>query len=63
MIDLRHIPAAKEDLDSYEVNNIFHSWSFQPPASPPQGGFGQGGSFHDRGRPGAVGLQLLFRQP
>jgi taurine--2-oxoglutarate transaminase len=36
MIDLRRIPASKDDLDSYEVNNLFHSWSFQPSASPPR---------------------------
>jgi taurine--2-oxoglutarate transaminase len=34
MIDLNSIPSAKEDLDSYEVNNLFHSWSFQPAQSP-----------------------------
>ena len=34
MIDLKNIPVSKEDLDSYEVNNIFHSWSYQPSASP-----------------------------
>ncbi len=27
MIDLKTIPQTKEDLDSYEVNNIFRSWS------------------------------------
>lgn len=34
MIDLTKIPESKQDLDQYEVNNIFHSWSFQPSASP-----------------------------
>ena len=34
MIDLTHIPSSKADLDSYEINNIFHSWSYQPSASP-----------------------------
>ena len=34
MIDLKNIPASKEDLDRYEVENIFHSWSYQPAASP-----------------------------
>ncbi|MGA7874091.1 MAG: aspartate aminotransferase family protein [Desulfoferrobacter sp.] len=34
MEDLKKIPAAKEDLDSYETENIFHSWSFQPAQSP-----------------------------
>ena len=36
MIDLTRIPASKDDLDSYEVSNLFHSWSFQPSASPPR---------------------------
>ena len=36
MIDLTQIPASKDDLDAYEVNNLFHSWSFQPSASPPR---------------------------
>lgn len=36
MIDLKSIPSAKEDLDRYEVENNFHSWSFQPAASPPR---------------------------
>ncbi|MEA3222674.1 MAG: aminotransferase class III-fold pyridoxal phosphate-dependent enzyme [Thermodesulfobacteriota bacterium] len=34
MIDLKNIPSTKEDLDSYEVENIFHSWSYQPTQSP-----------------------------
>ena len=34
MIDLKNIPSSKEDLDSYEVENYFHSWSYQP-AQPP----------------------------
>ena len=34
MTDLTKIPSSKEDLDSYEVENIFHSWSFQPSQSP-----------------------------
>lgn len=34
MIDLKNIPSAKEDLDSYETENIFHSWSYQPSQSP-----------------------------
>lgn len=34
MIDLKSIPTTKEDLDSYEVKNNFHSWSFQPDVSP-----------------------------
>ncbi|MCG6910869.1 MAG: aminotransferase class III-fold pyridoxal phosphate-dependent enzyme [Deltaproteobacteria bacterium] len=36
MIDLRNIPSAKEDLDRYEVENNFQSWSFQPDQSPPR---------------------------
>jgi taurine--2-oxoglutarate transaminase len=34
MIDLNNISTAKEDLDAYEVNNLFHSWSYQPEQSP-----------------------------
>ena len=34
MIDLKSIPATKQDLDSYEVENIFHSWSYQPSQAP-----------------------------
>ncbi len=34
MIDLKTIPTTKEDLDSYEVNNVFHSWGYQPAQSP-----------------------------
>ena len=36
MIDLKNIPSSKEDLDRYEVENNFHSWSFQPAQSPPR---------------------------
>ncbi|MGD8251336.1 MAG: aminotransferase class III-fold pyridoxal phosphate-dependent enzyme [Desulfobacterales bacterium] len=36
MIDLTQIPSGKEDLDRYEVENNFHSWSFQPAQSPPR---------------------------
>lgn len=36
MIDLKTIPCAKEDLDQYEVENNFQSWSFQPAQSPPR---------------------------
>ncbi len=36
MIDLRQIPDQKEDLDRYEVENNFHSWSYQPAQSPPR---------------------------
>ena len=36
MLDLKKIPASKEDLDRYEVENNFQSWSFQPDQSPPR---------------------------
>ena len=36
MIDLKNIPSTKEDLDQYEVENYFHSWSFQPAQAPPR---------------------------
>ncbi len=36
MIDLRNIPSAKEELDRYEVEHNFHSWSYQPAQSPPR---------------------------
>ena len=36
MNDLRNISSTKENLDRYEVENIFHSWSFQPAQSPPR---------------------------
>ncbi|MBU2552243.1 MAG: aminotransferase class III-fold pyridoxal phosphate-dependent enzyme [Proteobacteria bacterium] len=34
MIDLKRIPGEKQDLDAYEVEHLFHSWSFQPAVSP-----------------------------
>jgi len=34
MINLKNIPSTKEALDSYETENIFHSWSYQPTQSP-----------------------------
>jgi taurine--2-oxoglutarate transaminase len=34
MINLRDIPVAKENLDQYEVDHNFHSWSYQPAQSP-----------------------------
>jgi len=34
--DLTEIPRTKEDLDAYEVDHLFHSWSFQPEVSPPR---------------------------
>jgi len=36
MIDIRNIPSSKEDLDAYEVENNFQSWSYQPSVSPPR---------------------------
>ena len=36
MIKLKNIPSAKEDLDRYEVENNFQSWSYQPAQSPPR---------------------------
>jgi len=34
MMDLKNIPTDKDALDQYEVDHIFHSWSYQPTASP-----------------------------
>jgi len=34
MIDLKSIPDSKEHLDTYEVENLFQSWSYQPATSP-----------------------------
>jgi len=34
MVNLKTIPTTKEDLDRYEVDHIFHSWSFQSAAPP-----------------------------
>jgi taurine--2-oxoglutarate transaminase len=34
MLDLKTIAIGKEDLDQYEVDHIFHSWSFQPDQAP-----------------------------
>jgi taurine--2-oxoglutarate transaminase len=36
MMDLRHIPSTKEDLDRYEVENYFQSWSYQAEQAPPR---------------------------
>jgi len=36
MIDLKKIPDGKDDLDRYEVENNFQSWSFQTSQSPPR---------------------------
>ncbi|MEA1969916.1 MAG: aminotransferase class III-fold pyridoxal phosphate-dependent enzyme [Thermodesulfobacteriota bacterium] len=36
MIDLKSISSEKEDLDRYEVENNFQSWSYQPAQSPPR---------------------------
>jgi len=34
MKDLNAIPADKQDLDNYEVDNIYQSWTYQPAKSP-----------------------------
>jgi len=34
MIDLKKISSTKENLDQYEVDHVFHSWSFQPSQAP-----------------------------
>ncbi len=34
MINLKDIPTSKEKLDEYEVENIFHTWSYQPEQAP-----------------------------
>ena len=34
MIDLKAIPTTRQDLDAYEVENLFHSWSYQPSQAP-----------------------------
>jgi len=34
MIDLKAISDTKEDLDRYELENLFQSWSYQPTAAP-----------------------------
>ncbi len=34
MIDVKNVPATKEDLDMYEVEHIFHPWSYQGSQSP-----------------------------
>lgn len=47
MIDLKTIPGTKEDLDRYEVENIFHSWSFQPGAAPKRIASAKGTRFTD----------------
>jgi taurine--2-oxoglutarate transaminase len=49
MIDLKNIPNTKEDLDRYEVENLFHSWSFQPTAAPKRVASSKGLRFKDEG--------------
>jgi len=36
MVELRNLPAKKEDLDRYEIENNFQSWSYQLAQSPPR---------------------------
>ena len=49
MIDLKSIPISKEDLDRYEVENLFHSWSYQPGAAPKRIVSAKGIRFKDDG--------------
>jgi taurine--2-oxoglutarate transaminase len=41
------IPQSREDLDRYEVENLFHSWSFQPDAAPKRVVWAKGTRFKD----------------
>ena len=34
MLYINNIPDSSEGLNRYEVENMFHSWSFQPAQSP-----------------------------
>lgn len=34
MIDLKNIPASKEDLDTYDLEHVFQTWSYQPSKPP-----------------------------
>ena len=34
MVDLKNILTGRGALDQYEVDHIFHSWSFQPDQAP-----------------------------
>lgn len=45
MIDLKNIPAEKEDLDRYETENIFQSWTYLPKVSPPRVTWAKGTRF------------------
>jgi taurine--2-oxoglutarate transaminase len=36
VIDLPKIPSTPADLDRYEVDHVFHSWSHQPEVAPPR---------------------------
>ena len=47
MTDLEKIPDGKEDLDRYELEHIFHSWSFQPGVPPRRVVSAQGMRFTD----------------
>ena len=47
MKDLSKIPQQPEDLDRYEVDHLFHSWSFQPGAAPPRVVSARGARFTD----------------
>jgi taurine--2-oxoglutarate transaminase len=47
MMNLKTVPVTKEDLDRYEVENVFHSWSFQPGVSPKRVASAKGVRFKD----------------
>lgn len=47
MVDLKSIPASKENLDQYEVEHIFHSWGYQPSVSPKRVVWAKGTRFKD----------------
>ena len=34
MIDLKNIPASKDDLDSYDLEHVFQTWAYQPNLPP-----------------------------
>ena len=34
IVRLDRIPEGRQDLDRYEVDHLFHSWTFQPSGAP-----------------------------
>ncbi len=46
-MDLMNVSANREDLDHYEVEHLFHSWSFQPSVSPKRVVSAKGVRFRD----------------